>query len=79
LRKIEIHLDTIVSLYLTTRGDRVGRRRMLIVGAILMAASGLAFAFTHNFLLLIVAGYDLLPQKILRNVEFLIQELQRST
>jgi MFS family permease len=29
---------------------------MLIVGAILMAAAGLAFAFTHNFLLLIVAG-----------------------
>src|SRR6266446_8249372 len=48
--------DTIVSLYLTTRADRIGRRRMLIVGAILMAAAGLAFAFTHNFLLLILAG-----------------------
>jgi MFS family permease len=48
--------DTVVSLYLTTRADRIGRRRMLIVGAILMAAAGLAFAFTHNFLLLIVAG-----------------------
>src|SRR5260370_39333059 len=32
--------DTVVSLYLTTRADRIGRRRMLIVGAILMAASG---------------------------------------
>src|SRR6266481_9518835 len=29
---------------------------MLIIGAILMAAAGLAFAFTHNFLLLIIAG-----------------------
>jgi MFS family permease len=48
--------DTVVSLYLTTRADRMGRRRMLIVGAILMAAAGLAFAFTHNFLLLILAG-----------------------
>jgi MFS family permease len=48
--------DTGVSLYLTTRADRIGRRRMLIVGAILMAAAGLAFAFTHNFLLLIFAG-----------------------
>jgi MFS family permease len=48
--------DTVVSLYLTTRADRIGRRRMLIVGAILMAAAGLAFAFTHNFLLLILAG-----------------------
>ena len=48
--------DTVVSLYLTTRADRIGRRRMLIVGAILMAAAGLAFAFTHNFLLLVFAG-----------------------
>src|SRR5712675_700292 len=48
--------DTVVSLYLTTRADRIGRRRMLIVGAILMAAAGLAFAFTKNFLLLIIAG-----------------------
>jgi MFS family permease len=48
--------DTVVSLYLTTRADRIGRRRMLIVGAILMAAAGLAFAFTHNFLLLMFAG-----------------------
>ena len=29
--------DTLVSLYLTTRADRIGRRRMLIVGAMLMA------------------------------------------
>src|SRR6202049_3588701 len=48
--------DTFVSLYLTTRANRSGRRRMLIIGAILMTAAGLAFAFTHNFLLLIVAG-----------------------
>jgi MFS family permease len=48
--------DTVVSLYLTTRADRIGRRRMLIVGAILMVVAGLAFAFTHNFLLLILAG-----------------------
>jgi len=48
--------DTFVSLYLTTRADRVGRRRMLMIGAILMSAAGLAFAFTHNFLLLIFAG-----------------------
>jgi len=48
--------DTVVSLYLTTRADRIGRRRMLVVGAILMAAAGLAFAVTRNFLLLIFAG-----------------------
>jgi len=48
--------DTAVSLWLTTRADRLGRRRMLIVGAILMAAAGLAFAATRNFLLLTIAG-----------------------
>ena len=48
--------DTIVSLYLTTRADRIGRRRMLIVGAILMAAAGLIFACTSNFLFLLIAG-----------------------
>jgi len=48
--------DTVISLYLTTRADRAGRRRMLIVGAILMAAAGVAFACTHNLVLLIIAG-----------------------
>jgi MFS family permease len=48
--------DTIVSLYLTTRADRVGRRRMLIVGAALMAAAGLVFASTRNWWLLLVAA-----------------------
>lgn len=48
--------DVVVSLYLTTRADRIGRRRMLIIGAMLMAAAGLAFAFTRNFLFLVIAG-----------------------
>ena len=48
--------DVIVSLYLTTRADRIGRRRMLVVGSILMAAAGLAFACTSNLLLLAIAG-----------------------
>lgn len=48
--------DALVSLYLTTRADRMGRRRMLIVGAVLMAASGIAFAFTRELWLLVVAG-----------------------
>src|SRR6202140_175198 len=48
--------DTVISLYLTTRADRIGRRRMLIVGAILMSAAGLAFACTSNLVLLIIAG-----------------------
>jgi MFS family permease len=48
--------DTVVSLVLTTQADRIGRRRMLIVGSILMAAAGIAFAFTTNFLFLLIAG-----------------------
>jgi MFS family permease len=48
--------DTLVSLYLTTQADRLGRRRMLIAGAALMAAAGIAFAFTRQMWLLVVAG-----------------------
>src|SRR5437868_11467170 len=48
--------DTLVSLYLTTQADRIGRRRMLIIGAGLMAAAGIAFASTSRMWLLVVAG-----------------------
>jgi len=48
--------DTVVSLLLTTRADRIGRRRMLIIGATLMTAAGLVFASTGNWWLLLLAG-----------------------
>jgi MFS family permease len=48
--------DIVVSLYLTTRADRLGRRRMLVAGAVLMALAGLAFAFTRHLIFLIIAG-----------------------
>ena len=48
--------DTLVSLVLTTTADRIGRRRVLVAGALLMAGAGLAFAFTRNFLFLAIAG-----------------------
>ena len=48
--------DTAVSLWLSTHADRIGRRRMLILGASLMAGAGVAFALTRNFLVLVVAG-----------------------
>lgn len=48
--------DIVISLLLTTRADRIGRRRILIVGAVLMAGAGIAFASTKNLLFLIVAG-----------------------
>src|SRR3954463_12101294 len=48
--------DTLVSLYLTTQADRIGGRRVLIAGGLLMAAAGVAFAFTRQLSLLVVAG-----------------------
>jgi len=48
--------DTAISLWITTAADRIGRKRMLILGAILMATAGAAFALTNNFLFLVVAA-----------------------
>ena len=48
--------DVLVSLFLTTWADRIGRRNVLILGAILMAGAGVVFACTHNFFFLVVAG-----------------------
>jgi MFS family permease len=48
--------DTVISLSLTTQADRIGRRRMLMAGAALMAGAGVTFAFTRNFLFLVAAG-----------------------
>lgn len=48
--------DVVVSLFLTTQADRIGRRGMLIVGAALMAGAGAAFVCTRNFLFLVIAG-----------------------
>jgi len=48
--------DTGVSLWLTTTADRFGRRRTLMVGALLMALAGVVFLATGNFLLLVIAA-----------------------
>jgi MFS family permease len=48
--------DTALSLWITTRADRAGRRRMLLLGAALMVAAGLLFAATRDFWLLLVAA-----------------------
>jgi len=48
--------DTAISLWITTIADRIGRRRMLIVGAFLMPFAGAIFAFTNNVILLITAA-----------------------
>jgi MFS family permease len=48
--------DAAISLALSTRADRWGRRRVLVVGAILMALGGAGMAVTGNFLWLVVAA-----------------------
>jgi len=48
--------DTLVSLWITTQADRIGRRTMLIAGALLMIAAGVPFALSGDFTVLLVAA-----------------------
>jgi MFS family permease len=48
--------DTVISLWLTTHADRVGRRRVLLLGAGLMVGAGAVFAATREPLVLLVAA-----------------------
>jgi MFS family permease len=64
LNKVQIGLlltltlvgDTLISLAITTSADRIGRKRMLLAGAALMIFAGTLFAFTRDFILLLVAA-----------------------
>ena len=48
--------DVLVSLPITATADRAGRKWMLILGAVLMAAAGAVFLSTDDFLLLLLAA-----------------------
>src|SRR3954447_18195362 len=48
--------DTVISLWLTTTADRLGRRRMLMLGGALMIFAAVVFAITDNFWLLPLAA-----------------------
>ncbi len=48
--------DTAISLAITTMADRIGRKRMLIVGAGLMMLGGLIFSMTGAFVPLLLAA-----------------------
>ena len=48
--------DTLVTLAITTSADRLGRRRMLVLGAGLMVLAGAVFASTRSFWLLLAAA-----------------------
>jgi MFS family permease len=48
--------DVVVSLYLTTRADAIGRKRTLLAGAWLMIGAAIVFALTRDFTLLVLAA-----------------------
>lgn len=48
--------DVVISLILTTRADVYGRKKTLMIGALLMLYAGVTFALTENFVLLAFAG-----------------------
>jgi MFS family permease len=48
--------DPLISLWLTTSADRIGRRRVLVAGSLLMILAAAVFAATSNPVLLILAA-----------------------
>ena len=47
--------DTLLSLLITTQADRIGRRRMLMAGALLMLAAGFPLALSTSFPVILFA------------------------
>ena len=48
--------DAAISLWLTTHADRLGRRRILLAGSVLMLLAGVVFAFSHDAWILLLAA-----------------------
>ncbi|WP_243286638.1 MFS transporter [Geothrix terrae] len=48
--------DTLISLWITVHADRLGRKKMLMVGAALMVAAGIPFALSGDFTVLVLAA-----------------------
>lgn len=48
--------DAGISLWLTTSADRFGRKRTLLIGALLMAGAGFVFLVTQNVVVLMIAA-----------------------
>ena len=48
--------DAGISLWLTTSADRLGRKRTLIIGTLLMAGAGAVFLLTNNTIILMAAA-----------------------
>ncbi|MEO6058770.1 MAG: MFS transporter, partial [Candidatus Limnocylindria bacterium] len=48
--------DAAISLWLTTHADRLGRRRILLTGALLMLLAGVVFVLARDFWVLLLAA-----------------------
>jgi MFS family permease len=48
--------DVMLSLLLTLIADKLGRRRILFIGSVMMACSGVVFALSENFWILLIAA-----------------------
>lgn len=48
--------DTIISYFLTWNADRIGRRMVMLIGSIMMLASGIVFTYSTNFYILLAAA-----------------------
>ncbi len=48
--------DTLISLWITLRADRVGRKLMLVLGSALMVLAGVPFALSGDFTVLVLAA-----------------------
>ena len=48
--------DTLISLWITLHADRLGRKRMLVLGAALMVMAGIPFALSGDFTVLVLAA-----------------------
>jgi len=48
--------DLLLGTFLTLVADRVGRRKVLLAGSVMMIASGLTFALFENYWVLLLAA-----------------------
>ncbi|KAI5950688.1 hypothetical protein KGF57_004236 [Candida theae] len=48
--------DTIISYFLTWNADRIGRRKVMLIGSIMMFLSGIVFTYSTNYYILLAAA-----------------------
>jgi len=48
--------DAVISLWITTHADSISRKKMLLLGSLLMFAGGAGFLLTNNYLILIITA-----------------------